>query len=414
VAGPAARRGNRPPPSLAGWTSTARTVAAGALLLLAAPGCDGADPAPAAGSPAAGAALADPLPDTLPDSLFAALHARISEEGQYFDTDNLISNETGYLNVLGALRDLGLQGGAYAGVGPDQNFSYIAELRPRIAFIVDVRRDNVLHHLLLKALVERSPTRVEFLSALHGRPAPPDPASWVEASVEEVVAWVDGRPADPALVAALEEEVAAAVRGYGIPVSEEELATLARFHRTFVDAGLDLRFTSHGRRPRPYYPTSRELVLETDAAGRPASWLTSAERYGVLRELQLANRVVPVVGDLAGPRALPEMGEVMREMGVELTAFYASNVEFYLWRDGRFEEWAENLAALPRAGEAVVIRSYFPNLGRHPAALPGYWATQLLQPARSVVEALEGDWFQSYGDLVTRDLVELRAPAGAP
>jgi hypothetical protein len=31
-----------------------------------------------------------------------------------------------------------------------------------------------------------------------------------------------------------------------------------------------------------------------------------------------------------------------------------------------------------------------------------------------VVEALEGDWFQSYGDLVTRDLVELRAPAGAP
>jgi hypothetical protein len=128
----------------------------------------------------------------------------------------------------------------------------------------------------------------------------------------------------------------------------------------------------------------------------------------------MANRVVPVVGDLAGPRALPEMGEVMREMGVELTAFYASNVEFYLWRDGRFEEWAENLAALPRAEEAVVIRSYFPNLGRHPAAVPGYWATQLLQPARSVVEALEGDWFQSYGDLVTRDLVELRAPAGAP
>ena len=35
---------------------------------------------------------------------FAALSARLSEPGGYFDSDNLISNETSYLHVLGKLR----------------------------------------------------------------------------------------------------------------------------------------------------------------------------------------------------------------------------------------------------------------------------------------------------------------------
>ncbi len=352
--------------------------------------------------------------DTLPDSTFAALHARVSEEGGFFDTDNLISNETGYLNVVGALERLGLEGGGYLGVGPDQNFSYIAELRPELAFIGDIRRDNALHHLLLKALVERAPTRVEFLAGLHGREAPPDPEAWAGRSVEDVVGWVDDREADPAVVEALQAEVARAVASWGIPLSDEDLATVRRFHRSFVDEGPDLRFRSYGRAPRPYYPTYRELLLETDADGRRVSWLASAERYGVVRALQLANRIVPVVADLAGPRAVREAGVVLREAGLEMKAVYTSNVEFYLWRGGTFDAWADNLASLPLADDAVIIRSYFPNLGRHPSALPGYYATQLLQPAASVVRAREGEPFESYADLVTRDLIELRAPAGVP
>ena len=78
--------------------------------------------------------------------------AQLSERGGYFDTDNLISNEKSYLHVIPALRDGGVTGGAYIGVGPDQNFSYIAQVRPAIAFIVDIRRDNLLLHLLFKAL----------------------------------------------------------------------------------------------------------------------------------------------------------------------------------------------------------------------------------------------------------------------
>lgn len=366
----------------------------------------GATPAPAPRQVARAVAA-------LPDSTFASLHARISGEGGYFDTDNLISNETGYLNVQGALERLGLEGGAYVGVGPDQNYSYIATLRPEIAFITDVRRDNALHHLLLKALIERAPTRVEFLAGLHGRPAPEDPAAWVERPLDEIVAWVDRSPADEATVAALDRAVTAAVLGYGIPLSGRDLDTIRRFHRTFVSAGLSLRFTSFGRRPRPYYPTYRQLVLETDAEGEPASYLVSAGAYRVVRDLHLANRIVPVVGDMAGPHALAEMGEVMREMGVALNAFYTSNVEFYLWRARTFDRWVENLASLPVAEGAVVIRSYFPNFGgTHPSALPGYYATQTLQEVATVLAASGEEPFRGYLDLVTRDVLELREGAG--
>ena len=100
---------------------------------------------------------------------FASRVAQLSEPGGYFDTDNLISNERSYLHVVPALRDPGLAGGAYIGVGPDQNFSYIAQVKPNIAFIVDLRRDNLLLHLVFKALFSLSETRVDYLSLLFGR-----------------------------------------------------------------------------------------------------------------------------------------------------------------------------------------------------------------------------------------------------
>ena len=399
-------------------TGTAFAAAVAGLLAL---GCD----APAQRAPAL-----EPR-EALAVDEFAGLVDRISEPGGFFDTDNLISNETGYLNVMDALERRGLEGGAYVGVGPDQNFSYIAGIRPEVAFIVDVRRDNLLHHLLLKALVEGAPTRVEFLSALHGVEAPAAPEAWRDRTVDEVVAYVDsawtarhrevarpaGAAAAPAIstggspispqdgAPALAAEIRAAVTGYGIPLSDDDLGTIARFHQAFVSAGPGLRFNSFGRPPRPYYPTYRELLTETDVDGDQVSWLADAERYEVVRALHRANRIIPVVGDLGGEHALAEMGDVMREMGVELTTLYASNVEFYLWRERTIEAWIENVRALPAHGDAVVIRSYFSTFGRgHPSAVRGYYATQIVQP----VSTLAAGGFGSYRELVTRDVLPLR------
>ena len=63
-------------------------------------------------------------------------------------------------------------GGVYIGVGPEQNFSYIARLRPAMAFIIDIRRENLNLHLFYKALFEVSSDRADFVSRLFSRPRP--------------------------------------------------------------------------------------------------------------------------------------------------------------------------------------------------------------------------------------------------
>src|SRR5215472_615819 len=112
--------------------------------------------------------VAGATPPKPPESLSAADFSRairdISEDGGYFHSDNFTSNETSYLHIVDRLRQLAGSGGAYIGVGPEQNFTYIAKVRPQIAFIVDIRRQAIIQHLMYKAIFELSPTRTEFLS----------------------------------------------------------------------------------------------------------------------------------------------------------------------------------------------------------------------------------------------------------
>src|SRR5256885_7535669 len=130
-----------------------------------------------------------------PPSTFAREIRELSEPGGSFDTDNLISNERSYLHVIPAIKERGATGGAYVGVGPDQNFSYIAAARPAIAFIIDVRHDNLLLHLLFKALFHLSETRAEYLSRLFGKRMPVRGDRWRGASLETIVSQVDSTEA---------------------------------------------------------------------------------------------------------------------------------------------------------------------------------------------------------------------------
>jgi hypothetical protein len=296
-------------------------------------------------------------------SPFASRIAVLSEPGGYFDTDNLVSNERSYLQVLPALQRAGIRGGAYIGVGPDQNFSYIADIRPTIAFIVDIRRDNLLLHLLFKALFEHSRTRVEYLALLFGRQAPRDLDAWRGADVDRLAKYIDNTAVDGRSIAGLRSHVDAAIRGFGVPLSAEDMATIDRFHRRFIDAGLGLKFESTGRAPQPFYPTYRELLKETDPLGRQGSFLASEPAFQFVKALEGRDLVIPVVGDLSGPKALVGIGRLLDERGERLSAFYTSNVEFYLERSGAFGRFADNLSRIPRTGRAVVIRSVFGRFG---------------------------------------------------
>ena len=382
--------------------ATRRGLALAALLAAMLPACYG-QPA----RPAADVVLGTPIAEVVAaDSAFAGLVAALSEAGGYFDTDNLISNEASYQHVLGALRERGVAGGAYLGVGPGQNFTYIAHVRPEIAFVVDIRRDNLLQHLFYKAIFADAPTRLDFLALLLGRPAPTSGEADPEAPLSALLAYIDRTPAHAADAASA--QVRDVLLGSPVPLSADDLATIERMHRAFIDEGLDLQFTSHYRAPRPYYPTLRQLLLATDLDGQPGHFLAREADYQFLRQMQTENRVVPVVGDLAGPHALPAIGALLRRHGLAVSAFYTSNVEFYLMRQGQFGRFAENLAALPHDARSVIIRSYFNRWQtNHPETVPGYASTQLLQPIARLLDDQQQGGYRSYWDLITRHALAL-------
>lgn len=388
-----------------------------ALFELGALGCNSGD---AQGQPTRANTLAssavaqiDPpvaasLRDLGADSSFARLIARLSEDGGFFDTDNLISNETSYLHVIGAMERRGVSGGAYIGVGPDQNFSYIASIRPEIVFIVDIRRDNLLQHLFFKALFQHSTNRVEYLALWFGKPIPEDLEQWNDASIEELVEYVATAPANSAAAAESRMLIHEAVDGLGLDLSEREMRSIDRIHAAFIRAGMDLRFTSFNRPPQWYYPTFGQLLLERDLEGRRSNYLRTEDDFQFLKSLQERNRVVPVVGDFAGPHAFKAIGETLRESGIEVSAVYASNVEFYLWQNRSFDQYAENLSALPWAEDGVIIRSYFSGIQPHPNRVEGYYSSQLLQGIESFFLRLSGDGYRDYWDMVTDQVISLR------
>jgi hypothetical protein len=325
---------------------------------------------------------------------FAAQIAALSESDGYFDTDNLISNERSYLQVLPELQRLRVRGGAYIGVGPDQNFSYIAAVRPAIAYIIDIRRDNLLLHLLFKSLFAHSRTRIEYLALLFGRAVPGDLEQWRHAGIERLVNYIDeaGTP-DSARV-----RIDDGVSQIGVPLSREDLATIERFHRRFIDAGLGLRFQSKGRPPQSYYPTYRELLLETDSLGQRRNYLASEEAFQFVKSLQARDRVIPVVGDLSGPSSFSAIGRVLSEQGEHVSAVYASNVEFYLFGRGAFPRFVANLGRLPRNDRSVIIRSVF---GRY-ALLDTRARDASISRVQLLKELLEGfaaGRFQRYDEL---------------
>jgi hypothetical protein len=356
-------------------------------------------------SPGVAAQQAPPVsaPVAGQSSRFAALVAKLSEEGGDFASDNLISNEQSYLRVLPALSKAGVTGGAYLGVGPDQNFSYIAQVKPAVAFIIDIRRDNLLIHLLFKAIFAVSPTRIEYLCALTGRAPPPQPAGWATAGIDRMIAYVDKAPAPGAAERrGLRLRLEAAMKTTGVSLGASDLARIAEFHGAFIDAGLWLMFQARGRPPTVGYPSLRDLLGETDGNGRHANYLAVESAYQFVRSLQQRDLVIPVVGDISGPHAMAAIAAEMRTRGTFVSAIYVSNIEQYLFQDGRFPRFALNLQRFPKSERTTIIRSVFPSgfRGILPQSTPDSYSTSLTQPLNMMLDDVTAGRYRSYWDLV--------------
>jgi hypothetical protein len=348
--------------------------------------------------------------DAVADAAFWRMFSDFSEPSGFFQSDNLVSNELTFPNLLPEIANRNSEQGAYVGVGPEQNFSYLAALKPRIAFIVDIRRQNAILHLLYKALFELSASREEFLSRLLSRPRPRHLNA--RSSVADLFAAFAAAPAEASRFEKNLKEVKKQLqKKHGFALTEEDLAALQYVYSAFFEAGPGLQYSfGSSRRGRPF-PTFAELMTAVDAQGSPRSFLATDADYQVLRDLQRRNLIIPVVGNFGGGKALKSVASHLSARGFTVNVFYTSNVESYLFRSEDWRGFYDNLSTLPVDRKSVLVRSIFgrygfggpPLPGATPQApVPGRSESLHLDPIEDLVAAFLRGEISSYDDLIAR------------
>jgi hypothetical protein len=352
-------------------------------------------------------AAVEDIPSRLSDRGFWQLINDFSEPSGSFQSENFLSNENAFQTVIPELKASLPTGGVYLGVGPEQNFTYIVALRPRLAFIIDIRRGNMMEHLLYKAFVEMSSTRAEFLSRLFARKRPADLAA--NAKVDALFAAFENVPQSEDL---FRENLQAAkdrlVRDHKFGLSADDLKSLEFVYSAFYRGGpaLNYSFSPSGASSGfgVGFPSYVDLMTETDGQGEHRSYLASEENFRVIRDYEKSNAIVPVVGDFGGDKALRAVGDYVRAHGATVTAFYTSNVEQYLFREAyAWRKFLQNVATFPVDPKSTFIRSIsnrgFP-FTQFRRISPAARASTALSPIGEVIKAFNGGRVHGYEDVV--------------
>jgi hypothetical protein len=297
------------------------------------------------------------IPDRLGDRDYWSLITELSEPDGVFRSDNLLSNELFLQYVIPELIRGSRPNRVYMGVGPEQNFTYIAALKPKLAFIVDIRRGNLQLHLMYKALFEMSSDRVDFIFRLFSRKRPDGLST--KASANDIFTALEKVDASEALfkenLKAVQEHL---TKKRHLPLAAEDLKGIEYVYGTFSWYGPGLSYWSTGGRGGGRNaPTYWDLMVADDGKGQLRSFLANDENFEVLRALHDKNLLIPVVGDFAGPKALRAVARYLKEREATVAAFYLSNVEQYLTRENTWYSFCANVATLPLDSSSTFIRS---------------------------------------------------------
>jgi hypothetical protein len=290
------------------------------------------------------------IPERLTDQEFWRIVTDSSEPGGYFrsaDITNLTSNETVYGNVLTDLVNRTKPNGVYLGVGPEQNYTYIAAIRPRMAIIFDIRRGNLDIQFMYKAIFELSKDRADFVSMLFSRPRFAG-LTFAASATQLFRSFASSRAANEAVfsknLAAITDRL---TKVHGFSLLQRDVMGIATIYREFYEDGFAIR----------PYPSYDELMSVTDLGGVERSYLATEENYATLKDLESRNLVVPVVGDFGGPTAIRAIGKYLRENNATVAAFYLSNVEEYLYGQRKWEAFCRSVSTLPLDNSSTFIRS---------------------------------------------------------
>ncbi|HEY9227270.1 MAG TPA: hypothetical protein VIP11_11520 [Gemmatimonadaceae bacterium] len=315
-----------------------------------APTIQGLVPTPSAGN----------LPDKLNDIEYWKLVSDISEPGGYFRIeDNYTSNEMEVGQLFTMLRNDRVNGDVYMGVGPEQNFTYIAAVRPHMAFIVDIRRQAVMQHLMFKAMFEMAKDRGDFIAILFGKARP----EGIDSTTHIQKIWEAYRPvqSDSVLAAGNYNRVVDRLtKTHGFVFTPEESAQLRAVFNAFYYYGpsISTRGSQSGRGGGNSGDFSDLTGYSPDASGQPRSFLSSEDNYRYIKMLHERNLIIPVSGDFGGPKTIRAIGTYLKERNAKVRAFYVSNVEQYLFGDSKDRAFYANVATLPVDSASVFIRPY--------------------------------------------------------
>jgi hypothetical protein len=309
-------------------------------------------------APATAATTSATLPTRLSDTDYWKLVTDMSEPGGWFRiVDNFTSNEIEVGWLFSKLQEQKINGGVYLGVGPEQNLSYIAAIRPKMAFLFDIRRQALLQHQMFKAMFELAPDRADFLSILFAKPRPGGVDSTTEIRAMWDAFWYI--PTDTALArknyARVHDQL---IKTHGFAL-EPEMAQLKNVYDAFINFGPVITTNggaSNGRQPANTFADMTGYSY--DAAGLPRSFMSSEDNYRHVRSMHQNNLIVTVTGDFGGPKAIRAVGDYLKKNGGVVSAFYVSNVEQYLFQDGKQSAFYGNVAALPVDDRSIFIRPY--------------------------------------------------------
>jgi len=340
------------------------------------------------------------IPSRLTDKELWQLNAEFSEPGGYFRSDNLLSNETGFQAVIPGLLEKIKPGGVYLGVGPEQNFTYIVALKPKIAVIFDIRRGNMQEHLMYKALLETSADRADFLSKLFSRPRP---AGLDTASTAQQLFDAYNRAAPDS---ALFRKNLAAIKDFlsktkGFALGDSDSKGLDYIYSAFYGGGpqINYNYTSGGGGGfgggfGGGMPTYATLQTATDTAGKNWAYLATEANFRWLKDFESKNLLVPVVGDFAGPKAIRTVGQYLKDHDATVSTFYISNVEQYLTPVTKLQNFYANVATLPLTSSSTFIRS-----AQIAGPQPGL-AQSSISPIQLALDAVLEGRAQSWSDIL--------------
>jgi hypothetical protein len=340
------------------------------------------------------------LPRTLTDDAFRRMIADFSEEGGYFRFEYM-SNEREFQHVIPRLKEITKPGGTYLGVGPEQNLTYIAATQPKMAFILDIRRQNLLEHLIYKALFEMSPTRADFVSKLFSRKMPVGLTA--KSTVTAIFDAFRATVPDERLYTQNLQAIKNNLKRHGFALSSDDLSQMDQLYETLFRGGPrrnDLYRGGFGRGT-----TYADLMTETDGKGQARSYLATEQNFAFVRQMHRDNLIVPLVGDFAGPKALRTVGRYLKDHGAAVTVFYTSNVEQYLFQQG--DDWSRfftNVATMPLNASSTFIRSshmsYDNASGRPLRVVAGANFISLLSSMKDLLTAFNSGRLHTYDQVI--------------